>query len=168
LLTPFTAMLFMGEEWAASTPFQFFTSHPDPEIAEATRRGRRAEFAGHGWAGEVPDPQDPQTFARSKLRWDEPVIGRHARVHRLYRELIALRRNEPDLADFWLDHMAVEFDEEHKWIVLRRGGLAIACNLGARTAVVPVTGQVVLAWETPHTEAKETTLAGHSFAVLRT
>ena len=167
LLTPFTALLFMGEEWAASTPFQFFTSHPEPDIAEATRQGRQAEFADHGWAGEVPDPQDPRTFRRSKLNWDELTGSGHVRMHRLYRELIALRHAEPDLADFWLDHMAVEFDEARKWIVLHRGGLAIACNLGADAVVVPVTGQVVLAWGTTQPDATTTTLAGHSFAVLR-
>jgi maltooligosyltrehalose trehalohydrolase len=168
LLAPFTAMLFMGEEWAASTPFQFFTSHPDPDIAEATRQGRKREFAEHGWTGELPDPQDPQTFAASKLNWDELTGERHARIHRLYRDLISLRRHEPDLADLWLDHLAVEFDEAQQWIVLHRGGLAIACNLGARAAAVPVTGEVVLAWETTQPDEKTTTLAGHSFAVLRT
>ena len=53
--SPYTAMLFMGEEWGASTPFQFFSSHPEPELANATREGRKAEFAEHGWdAGEIP------------------------------------------------------------------------------------------------------------------
>ena len=70
--SPYSAMLFMGEEWGASTPFQFFSSHPEPELARATAEGRRAEFAEHGWdADEIPDPQDPQTFLRSKLDWGE-------------------------------------------------------------------------------------------------
>jgi maltooligosyltrehalose trehalohydrolase len=168
LLTPFTAMLFMGEEWAATTPFQFFSSHPEPELAEATRQGRKAEFADHGWdAAEVPDPQDPETFLRSKLNWDEAGAGRHAAMLALYRELIALRRTEPDLADYWLDHLAVDYDEDARWIVLYRGTLAIACNLGADTASVPVTGELVYAWGTPRVGAVATALDGHSFAVLR-
>ncbi len=70
--SPYTAMLFMGEEWASTRPFQFFSSHPEPELARATAEGRKAEFAEHGWdADAVPDPQDPQTFLRSKLDWDE-------------------------------------------------------------------------------------------------
>ncbi|CAN5438281.1 malto-oligosyltrehalose trehalohydrolase [soil metagenome] len=168
LLTPFTAMLFMGEEFAASTPFQFFSSHPEPELAEATRNGRKAEFAEHGWdADDVPDPQDPETFERSKLNWAEVEVGEHAEMHALYRDIVALRRAEPDLADFWLDDMGVEFDEEQRWIVLRRGTLTIVCNLGEGTATVPVAGEIVLAWGTSTLDAETTTLAGQSFAVLR-
>ena len=76
---PFTPMLFMGEEWAAGTPWQFFTSHPEPDLARAVAEGRRAEFASHGWSTdvEVPDPQDPATFARSKLDWSELFQPRH-------------------------------------------------------------------------------------------
>ena len=69
-------MLFMGEEWGASTPWQFFTSHPEPELGKATAEGRIGEFAEHGWdADVVPDPQDPETFTRSKLDWSELVAG---------------------------------------------------------------------------------------------
>ncbi len=169
LLTPFTAMLFMGEEWAADTPFQFFSSHPEPELGEATRVGRKAEFAEHGWdADEVPDPQDEQTFLRSKLNWTEPAEDRHARMLGLYRDLIALRRKESDLTDFWLDHLGVDYDEDARWIVLRRGALAIACNLGSDSAAVPVTGDVVYAWGEPRVGSAATALDGQSFAVLRT
>lgn len=168
LLTPFTAMLFMGEEWGASTPFQFFCSHPEPELAEATRVGRRAEFAEHGWdAAAVPDPQDPATFERSKLDWAQRDDGDHARLHELYRNLIALRKTEPDLADFWLDHLEVTVDEAARWIVLRRGQLTIACNLGTDPVPVPTAGAVVLAWGAVVPDAGRTLLPGHSFAVLR-
>ena len=69
-------MLFMGEEWGASTPWQYFTDHTDPAIAEAVRQGRRREFAGHGWElADVPDPQAPETFERSRLDWDEPAAS---------------------------------------------------------------------------------------------
>ncbi len=121
--SPYTAMLFMGEEWGASTPFQFFSSHPEPELAQATAEGRKAEFAEHGWdADEIPDPQDPQTFPRSKLDWDEVGSGEHGRLLQLYRELIALRHNEPDLADPWLEHLVVDYDEDQRWICCRAAG----------------------------------------------
>jgi len=168
LLSPFTAMLFMGEEWGARTPFQFFTSHPEPEIADATRDGRRREFAEHGWDPEqVPDPQDPATFARSKLDWAEPNAGEHAGLLSLYRDLIALRRSEPDLGDFWLDHLDVDYDEDARWIVLHRGALRIACNLGPGATAVPVTGELVYGWAQPCVSAAGVALDGHSFAVLR-
>jgi maltooligosyltrehalose trehalohydrolase len=169
--TPYTAMLFMGEEYAASTPFQFFSSHPEPELARATAEGRKAEFAEHGWdaskKGDIPDPQDPQTFARSKLNWAEVDAGEHARVHRVYRDLIALRRGEPDLADPWLEHLAVDYDEEQRWITVSRGRLRIVCNLGAEPVTVPVAGDVVLAWDEPTVNTDSTVLNGHSFAILR-
>jgi maltooligosyltrehalose trehalohydrolase len=165
--SPYTAMLFMGEEWGASSPFQFFSSHPEPELARATAEGRKAEFAEHGWeADEVPDPQDPRTFERSKLAWDEIDAGEHARLREVYRGLIAVRRDEPDFADPWLDHLGVEYDEEQRWIMLRRGAFAVACNLGTEPVSVPVTGEVVLAWDEP-TVAESTVLAGHSFVILR-
>jgi maltooligosyltrehalose trehalohydrolase len=167
--SPYTAMLFMGEEWAASTPFQFFSSHPEPELARATAEGRRAEFAEHGWdAEDIPDPQDPQTFQRSKLNWDEAGSGEHARLRRVYRDLIALRRTEADLADPWLQHLIVDYDEEQRWIMMRRNRLAIACNLGAEAASVPVGGEVILAWGAPKVTANSIVLEGYSFAVVRT
>jgi len=165
--SPYTAMLFMGEEWGSSSPFQFFSSHPEPELARATAEGRKAEFAEHGWdADEVPDPQDPETFRRSKLNWAEVDTGEHARLRQLYRGLIALRHDEPDFADPWLDHLKVEYDEEARWIVLHRGAFAIACNLGAEPVTVPISGEVVLASAEP-TVGDATDLPGHSFAILR-
>ncbi len=81
LASTYTAMLFMGEEWAASTPLQFFCSHTEPELARATAEGRKAEFAEHGWdADQIPDPQDPETFERSKLNWAETGSAAHARL----------------------------------------------------------------------------------------
>ncbi|OPX11191.1 malto-oligosyltrehalose trehalohydrolase [Mycobacterium sp. AT1] len=168
LASPYTAMLFMGEEWASSSPFQFFTSHPEPELARATAEGRKAEFAAHGWdADEIPDPQDTETFSRSKLKWDELDSGDHARLLELYRALIALRHDEPDLADPWLDHMSVDYDEEQRWIALHRGALTLVCNLGEETATVPVAGEVVLTSADP-TVGDGTELPGQSFTILRT
>jgi maltooligosyltrehalose trehalohydrolase len=167
--SPYTAMLFMGEEWGSSRPFQFFTSHPEPELARATAEGRKAEFAEHGWdADEIPDPQDPQTFLRSKLDWDEVDAGEHGRLRTIYRELIALQHNEPDLADPWLDHLTVDYDEKQRWITMRRGSLVIAANVGSAAVAVPVTGEVVLAWGEPRADDRHILLDGHSFAILRT
>jgi len=128
LTSPFTPMLFMGEEWAASSPWQFFTSHPEPELAEAVRNGRRREFASHGWAeAAVPDPQDPETFQRSKLDWDEIARPGHAEILDLYKKLIALRRGRPELTDPWLDKVEVWHGDQH--LVTRRGQTAVAVNL---------------------------------------
>ena len=127
---PFTPMLFMGEEWAASNPWQFFTSHPEPELAAAVRKGRRREFATHGWAeAEVPDPQDPATFERSKLDWDERGKPGHAEILELHRRLIALRRSRADLSDPRLDQVEVWHGDQY--VVMRRGACAVAANLAA-------------------------------------
>ncbi len=96
LLGPFTPMLFMGEEWGATTPWQFFTSHPEKELGEITAKGRIEEFAKMGWDRDlVPDPQDPATFERSRLDWSETDRPVHARLLRFYRDLTALRRTIP-------------------------------------------------------------------------
>jgi maltooligosyltrehalose trehalohydrolase len=166
--SPYTAMLFMGEEWGSSSPFQFFSSYPEPELAMATAEGRKREFAEHGWdADEIPDPQDPATFERSKLNWDEIDDAEHGRLRRVYQQLIALRHNEPDLADPWLDHLRVDYDEAQRWIVMYRGSLAVVCNLGTEAVDVPVAGEVVLAWGEPEADLKASRLEGHSFAILR-
>ncbi|WP_111509952.1 malto-oligosyltrehalose trehalohydrolase [Mycobacterium kyogaense] len=166
--SPYTAMLFMGEEWASSSPFQFFSSHPEPDLARATAEGRKKEFASHGWdADEIPDPQDPATFERSKLDWDEVDDGDHGRLRAFYQSLIALRKAEPDLADPWLDHLLIDYDEDARWFVMHRGGIAVACTLGESDADVPVTGDVLVSWGDPEVGAETTRMAGHSVAVLR-
>jgi maltooligosyltrehalose trehalohydrolase len=148
LCSPYTPMIFMGEEWAASTPWQFFASFPDPELAEAVRTGRRKEFADHGWAAQdVPDPMDPATFERSKLRWAEVGEDGHADVLATYKALIALRRSRPELSDPRLHQLSVDVDEQRRVIVLHRGDLRVVCNLG--DGEVEVTGTVLFASATP-------------------
>ncbi|GEC03812.1 malto-oligosyltrehalose trehalohydrolase [Streptomyces spinoverrucosus] len=151
LTGPFTPMLFMGEEWAAGTPWQFFTDHTDPDLAEAVRRGRRREFAAHGWAEEdVPDPQDPATRDRSCLDWSEPDSEPHARVLAWYRRLIALRHEQPDLTDPDLADIKVAHDEEARWLAFRRGDLCVAVNLAKTPAEIPLgtrPAEVLAAWE---------------------
>jgi maltooligosyltrehalose trehalohydrolase len=148
VLSPFTPMLFMGEEWAASTPWQFFTSHPEPELGRATAEGRFAEFAAMGWDPSlVPDPQDPETFHRSKLNWAEREDGTHARILALYRELIALRRSLPDLTDPGFGSLHAEADESARCFRLRRGETEILVNFAAASVelAVPDARQVLLA-----------------------
>lgn len=166
--SPYTAMLFMGEEWGSTRPFQFFSSHPEPELARATAEGRRAEFAEHGWdADTVPDPQDPATFERSKLDWAEAADPVHAELRDFYRTLIRLRRTEPDMADPWLPDLGVDVDEDRRWIVMRRGAVAIAANLGTEAVEVGVGGDVLAQWGHPEIGADRTTLPAHSVAVVR-
>ncbi len=92
LLSPFTPLLFMGEEYGETAPFQYFTSHGDPALVEAVRKGRREEFAAFGWEEDVPDPQDENTFCRSKLDHSLKSVEPHRSMLRFYRELIRIRK----------------------------------------------------------------------------
>ncbi|GAA2699413.1 malto-oligosyltrehalose trehalohydrolase [Micromonospora olivasterospora] len=141
LTAPFTPMLFMGEEWAASTPWQFFTSHPEPELATAVAAGRRREFAAHGWpAGKVPDPQDRQTFLRSRLDWAELDKPEHRRTYDFYRRLIALRKSRPDLSDPRLH--AVDVRHGDQFLLVRRGECLVVANLAGKPQRVNLPGVV--------------------------
>jgi maltooligosyltrehalose trehalohydrolase len=131
LTAPFIPMLFQGEEWAASSPFQYFTDHDDPELADAVRKGRRGEFAAFGWdPDQVPDPQDAETYRRSKLPWDERASEPHRDVERWYRELIAFRRSHGALLDGRMDAVTVVADEAARTLVVERGDVVVCCNLG--------------------------------------
>lgn len=134
LTSPYTPMLFMGEEWGATTPWQYFTDHQDPELAEAVSKGRKAEFASHGWGSQVPDPQDKETFTRSKLDWSQPDDGDHARVLQWYRTLIALRKQIADLSDPALGTIATTIDDD--LIRIQRGAYRLVINL--RSESVPI------------------------------
>ncbi|NLT27189.1 MAG: malto-oligosyltrehalose trehalohydrolase [Microbacteriaceae bacterium] len=132
LCAPFTPMLFMGEEWGSATPFQFFSSHPEPELAEATSRGRIEEFARMGWdRSEVPNPQDPETFRRSKLEWQDLDFPEHQRLLGVYRELLRLRRTHPELASPWLRDVTVTADAEARTFSFWRGDLQVVLNFAA-------------------------------------
>ncbi|MGW4998704.1 malto-oligosyltrehalose trehalohydrolase [Streptomyces hydrogenans] len=160
LTGPSVPMLFMGEEWGARTPWQYFTDHTDPELAEAVRRGRRREFAAHGWdEGEVPDPQDPATRDRSVLDRAERERDPHRRILAWHRELIALRRTLPDLTDPDLGGVKVAFDEDARWLVFRRGDVRVAVNLAKEPAAVPLGSngrdRVLAAWEPTEAPARD-------------
>jgi maltooligosyltrehalose trehalohydrolase len=136
LTAPFTPMLFMGEEWGATTPWQYFTDHTDPLLASTIAAGRRAELAGDWADAEIPDPQDEATFGRSKLDWSQLWRAPHREMLCWYRELIALRRSHPELADPRLDRMRVDSDESARWLVVARGSLRIVAGLGSAPATV--------------------------------
>jgi maltooligosyltrehalose trehalohydrolase len=168
LCSPYTPMMFMGEEWAASTPWRFFASFPDPRLAEAVRTGRRSEFADHGWAAEdVPDPMDPATVENSRLRWSELDEPDHAAMFAVYRQLIALRRAHPELSDPRLDRLQVDISETPPWIVLHRGVLRVACNLGSEAVRLQLSGEVLFASAAASTEGGELALPPESVAILR-
>jgi maltooligosyltrehalose trehalohydrolase len=139
LTAPFIPLLFQGEEWGASAPFQYFTDHADPALGRAVSEGRRSEFAAFGWsAAEVPDPQDPATYVRSRLDWGELACEPHAGLLDWHRRLIRLRRQLPALADGRLDQVGVRIDEAARWLVLERGPVTVACNLAAQAQLVPL------------------------------
>jgi len=141
LTAPFTPMLFMGEEWAASTPWQFFTSHTDQFLVDATREGRLEEFARMGWDEDlVPDPQAESTFLASKIDWSEPESGEHARMLALYRDLAVLRRARAELTDPWFGNITVDYDDEQRWLLVDRSGVRVAVNLADAERTIPLGG----------------------------
>jgi maltooligosyltrehalose trehalohydrolase len=139
LLAPFVPLLFMGEEYAETAPFQYFTSHADAVLIDAVRNGRAQEFAAFRWAGEPPDPQSEHTFHRSVLRWEERTEGAHGQMLALYRELLRLRREHAPLRG--LDPRGVEVarGDEPPVVWVRRGAAggesALLClHFGAEAA----------------------------------
>jgi maltooligosyltrehalose trehalohydrolase len=142
LTAPFVPMLFQGEEWGASSPFLYFTDHQDPELGKAVTEGRRAEFAAFDWQpDQVPDPQDPETFERSKLKWAERLNEPHAALLQWYRRLIDLRRVQPALRDGRLQDVEVQFDERFRWLWVKRSSVITACNLGENSQRVPASAR---------------------------
>jgi maltooligosyltrehalose trehalohydrolase len=140
LLSPFVPMLFQGEEWGASTPFQYFTDHRDPELARAVSEGRAREHAG--FDGPVPDPQDPATFERSQLDWAERERTPHVDLLAWHRWLISLRRSDAmaALREGNLDACHAAWDEGGRWLVLDRGVVAVVVNVGEDVIRAPLSG----------------------------
>ncbi|MFC4556509.1 malto-oligosyltrehalose trehalohydrolase [Georgenia faecalis] len=174
LLGPYTPMLFMGEEWGARTPFQYFTDHTEPELGAAVSEGRAREFGSHGWAElyggeiEVPDPQALVTFEESRLDWAEPDSPDHARLLTWYRDLVALRRAEPDVDSG--RRAAVDVAEDESWLVMDRGSLAVVVNASDAPQDVPVpreATEVLLAWEPATAGGRTVRLPGHGVAIVR-
>jgi maltooligosyltrehalose trehalohydrolase len=159
LLSPFTPMLFMGEEYGEEAPFQFFCDHIDKRIATATREGRRKEFAAFAAFGEeIPDPMAPETFAASKLtrRRDEALAELYARLLKARAGLSGEARR-------------IEFDENERWLLVEREGGQLVCNFadGARTVPTDRTEIVLTTSADTLLEAGRITLAPLAGALLR-
>ena len=143
LLSPYTPMLFMGEEWGTRTPFQFFTDHEEEDLARSVSEGRVREFAGFGWdADEIPDPQEPGTVEASRLRWEELDEAEHARMLAWYQGLIALRRK---LA--WSQRTAwPQVDETDDVLTVTYEDIVVATNLSDQDRPAPAATTVLLSW----------------------
>ncbi len=157
ILSPFTPMIFQGEEYGETAPFQFFSDHIDEDIATATREGRRREFAAFAQFGEeVPDPQDPATFQASKLtRQGEP-----AGIEDLYRQLLAARRELPVG-----DAEEISFDEQARTLDVRRGERRLVCNFGSDP--LRTQGEVVVAAGDVRAESDGVVIGALSGALVR-
>jgi maltooligosyltrehalose trehalohydrolase len=153
MCSPFTPMLFMGEEWGALTPFQYFSSHPEPELAEAVTKGRREEFSRMGWGEtEVPDPQDFDTFRASRLDWMELDRPERQWLLDVYKRLIELRRTRPELTWPWLRDVSAKAQPELGVLSFWRGDLEVVCNFAAEPREVEL--DVDVAW-TSHDDLPE-------------
>ena len=173
LTAPFTPILFMGEEWGARTPWQYFTDHTDPGLAQAASDGRRAEFAAFGWdPAEIPDPQDEATFRRSKLDWAERDGAGHRELLAWYQALIALRRSRPELTDPRLGQVRVDYDEAARWLVMARGRLRIAVSLSPHATALPLggpaTGLLAASGTGIAIDGEKVTMPGAGLAVVAT
>jgi maltooligosyltrehalose trehalohydrolase len=146
ITSPFTPLLFMGEEWGATTPFRYFTDHSEAELARAVTEGRRREFADHGWsADDVPDPQDHRTRDASVLDWSQRDEPAHAALLDWYRQLIRLRRADPelhtgDLTAVDVTWAPVEGDARPEWLIVHRGAVRVVGVLTECPVSVPLDG----------------------------
>ncbi len=131
ILAPFIPMLFMGEEYGETAPFQYFTSHADRDLIEAVRRGRHKEFERFQWSEEPPDPHDLDTFLRSKLR-REPLDD----IHALYKELLRLRASTPALRELDLDAVETHADDEQRTLLIKRRNTLLAFNFSDAPRVI--------------------------------
>jgi maltooligosyltrehalose trehalohydrolase len=176
VLSPFLPMLFMGEEYGEKNPFQYFTSHSDPDLIEAVRKGRKEEFDSFSWQGEAPDPDAESTFLNSKLNWDAALSGEQRSLRELYRELLRLRRDTPALRDLALAEVSVQADDAKKTLTVTRGDVVIAINFSdaEQTLDLPFSGSLLLdtghsRWggrDTARNDGNSLTLAANSAAVL--
>lgn len=130
LTAPYIPMLFMGEEWATSSPFLYFADHEDEEIRKSVAEGRKREFAGAGFEGDVPNPEDAATYEKSKLNWEEQGEGKHAEMLAWVKSLITLRRSYTCFNDGDMHRLQVFLDEKHRTLVMTREEARVVINLG--------------------------------------
>jgi maltooligosyltrehalose trehalohydrolase len=120
LLSPYVPMLFMGEEYGETAPFQYFVSHEDAGLIAAVTKGRAEEFARFQWKEEMPDPQDEGTFLRSKMNWELQASGKHKVIREYYKDLIDLRARIPALSDLSKGNQEVVAFAEQNTLLIRR------------------------------------------------
>lgn len=170
LTAPYVPLLFQGEEWGATTPFQYFTGH-DEELGRLVAEGRRREFAAFGWdPAEIPDPQAPETFERSRLDWNEAAAPGHRDLLDWHRRLIALRRGTPALRVPDRQACRVAVSPGESWIVVRRREVATVCNLAGETRRIPLDGSAhVLLSSSPDVRIEQTwtVMPPESAAIVR-
>jgi maltooligosyltrehalose trehalohydrolase len=151
LLAPYVPMLFMGEEYNEPSPFLYFVSHSDRDLVAAVRKGRHEEFESFGWAGEVPDPQALSTFERSRIHYELASEGAHAALRAMYRELIAIRKEEPALRP-GAARITVRSDADARWIAMRLDApgarsLLAMFNLAAERREIPLSDDDGTNWQ---------------------
>jgi maltooligosyltrehalose trehalohydrolase len=132
LMSPYIPMLFMGEEWAASSPFLYFADHEDEEMRRKVAKGRKEEFAAFGFDKEVPNPEERETYEASKLKWDELDGGRHAGMFSWVKALIKLRRSHVCFNDGDMHHLQVWSDDQKQTLVMCRDEARILINFGGQ------------------------------------
>jgi maltooligosyltrehalose trehalohydrolase len=130
LLAPYTPMLFMGQEWACSTPFLYFADHEDEEMRRMVAEGRKSEFAAFGFGGDIPDPEQEQTYIDSKLKWEEQEHGKHGEFLAWTRDLIKLRRSRVCFNDGDMHRLHVSSDEKARTLVMERDEARVVMNFG--------------------------------------
>jgi len=171
LTAPFVPLIFQGEEWAASSPFQFFTSHSE-ELGHLISEGRKKEFAAFDWdPAEIPDPQSTATFQNSKLNWEERTQPPHAEMLDWYRQLIAFRRATPALTDGDRNQVRVRFIEGEQWLVMERSKVTLSFSLAAKPIRLPVPPNSAIALASSseiHLESDVLLLPPDSVAILAT
>jgi maltooligosyltrehalose trehalohydrolase len=139
-------------------------------MAEATHRGRIEEFADHGWdVADIVNPQDPAAFTSAKLQWSERDEAGHSEILALYRTLLTLRREHPDLADPRLDRVTVDFDEDAQWVIVHRGAFDVLANLADHAQPLPASPAGVLLSTEPevYAEGHRLTLPARSACIIR-
>ena len=154
LLSPYVPLLFMGEEYGEMNPFLYFVDHSDEPLISAVREGRRREFESFGWGADVPDPYADSTFQSSKLDWSRLALPQHAQMLTLYRDLLAVRRDEPLMRSG--GSKTTVSDGAPGWITLLREPLHDSSmtsqrllsmfNCSDEAVTVPVAGSATLTW----------------------
>lgn len=171
LTSPYTPMLFMGEEWAASTKWQYFTDHQEEWLAQSIRDGRNAEFAAHGWTEVVPDPQSKQTVVDSRLDWSERSEPSHARMLQWYQRLLRLRGTVPALRDTPLGESSVTVDGDTSLWFVRRGDVLVVANFSEEQREVDLSGESagrhpLAVWDDATVDEDTLRIGGHDVVIL--